>query len=510
MLRLKFDYAEGLARSRASLAGRKENFLSLLREAVFGHAASPYRQLLEAAGCEYGDVERLVSDEGLEGALHVLLRAGVYLNFDELRGTCPARRGSTSIDVGLDRLANPRVALLLQHAARGRTTAFRLDSASRLDRILANGMQKAPFGFPDMAWAFWKGPGSGELSTLMDSSVHGTLPERWFSPVDPAAPAVDRRYRWSALALGSIGLLMGKRFPLPEYAPADRCEPVLEWIDQKIRQGRTPAIRAYPSAAVRLAETAASLGRSLDGLWLELSGEPLTPARGALLRDMGARVIVNYSAHESGPIAKGCLYPVECDEGHVLTDVQAVIQPGIEGEPFDLRPDAILLSSLLPGAPFILMNASIGDEAVLTARDCGCPLQQLGTTTHIHTIRSFEKLTVGGMTFADSDVVKVLEEVLPASFGGGPTSFQLLEDDRDGRASLRLLVEPAIGPIDEGRVKTVFIESLSRSSATGAIMGEAWRDGGYLSIERRSPIISDAGKILHLLNNGRVARSDRA
>ena len=35
------------------------------------------------------------------------------------------------------------------------------------------------------------------------------------------------------------------------------------------------------------------------------------------------------------------------------------------------------------------------------------------------------------MTFLDSDVIRVLEEVLPARFGGGPTDFQLVEQEDD-------------------------------------------------------------------------------
>lgn len=33
------------------------------------------------------------------------------------------------------------------------------------------------------------------------------------------------------------------------------------------------------------------------------------------------------------------------------------------------------------------------------------------------------------MTFLDTEVIRVLEEVLPARFGGSPTDCQLVEDD---------------------------------------------------------------------------------
>ena len=57
---------------RRRLERREPDFLALLRRVVYQHAASPYRQLLKLAGCEYGDLERLVRQEGVEGALSAL------------------------------------------------------------------------------------------------------------------------------------------------------------------------------------------------------------------------------------------------------------------------------------------------------------------------------------------------------------------------------------------------------------------------------------------------------
>jgi hypothetical protein len=46
-----------------------------------------------------------------------------------------------------------------------------------------------------------------------------------------------------------------------------------------------------------------------------------------------------------------------------------------------------------------------------------------GWTRHLHTVRSFEKLTVGGMNLLDLDLIGILDEMLPARFGGGPTHY---------------------------------------------------------------------------------------
>ena len=45
-----------------------------------------------------------------------------------------------------------------------------------------------------------------------------------------------------------------------------------------------------------------------------------------------------------------------------------------------------------------MLNVSLGDQAVMVQHACGCPLQTLGWDTHLYTIRSYEKLTGGGMT----------------------------------------------------------------------------------------------------------------
>ena len=92
------------------LAHRDATFLALVRESVYDHAPSPYRQLLKLAGCEYGDLERLVTKDGVEEALRTLHRHGVYLTVDEFKGRRPVVRGNTTIAVDPRRLRNPRSA----------------------------------------------------------------------------------------------------------------------------------------------------------------------------------------------------------------------------------------------------------------------------------------------------------------------------------------------------------------------------------------------------------------
>jgi hypothetical protein len=103
------------------------------------------------------------------------------------------------------------------------------------------------------------------------------------------------------------------------------------------------------------------------------------------------------------------------------------------------------------------------------------------------------------VTFLDADVIRVLEEVLPARFGGGPTDYQLVEDTRpDGDARLRLLVRPEVGRLDPERVVDAFLTAVSQSTGPGGVVALAWREGRVLRVERRSPLLGASEKVLHL------------
>ena len=187
------------------------------------------------------------------------------------------------------------------------------------------------------------------------------------------------------------------------------------------------------------------------------------------------------------------------DDVHFLTDLHALIQAGEGGARPGLPPTAFLVTSLRTTAPLVLLNAGLGDQGVVAERGCGCPLERVGWTRHLHTIRSYEKLTAGGMTFLDADVIRVLEEVLPARFGGAPTDYQLMEDHADGgRPRVRLLVHPAVGPLDHAAVIRGVPGRITAGRGLRADHGQVWRDAGLLRVERRAPFATASGKILHL------------
>jgi hypothetical protein len=126
-------------------------------------------------------------------------------------------------------------------------------------------------------------------------------------------------------------------------------------------------------------------------------------------------------------------------------------------------------------------------------------MEEEGWSTHIDRIRSFEKLTVAGMTFDDVDVIDILERVLPHRFGGGPGSYQLVEDSTQaGQAHLILLADPDLGPLREEEVKEAFLSALEQGSIIRPLMTRIWRDASVLRVERRRSETTRSGKIHHV------------
>ena len=68
------------------LRDREKNFLSLVQKGVYQNPKSPFLKLLEVAGCQFGDIEAGVNQDGIEATLQKLMEAGVYIDWEEFRG----------------------------------------------------------------------------------------------------------------------------------------------------------------------------------------------------------------------------------------------------------------------------------------------------------------------------------------------------------------------------------------------------------------------------------------
>ncbi len=505
-LRRRVTGTEARATVRARLATREADFLGLTRDLVWANPTSPYRALLAHAGCEPGDLERLVGSEGVDAALATLWRQGVYLTVEEFKGRKPLVRGGRTIPVDPGRLVNPRAVVhVLGHSSgsRGPRTVVPLDLGWVRDHAMSRRLVLEARDALGWCHAVWGAPGGSELVIVLRFAVAGAPPEHWFSQPDPLDPELTARYRWSWRGLRWGSRLAGVPLPAPRHVPLDRPEPIVDWMTDTLRAGGVPHLKTYASAAIGLCQAASASGADLAGARFTLTGEPLTAVRQAVLEKAGVEARPDYGGIEMGQVGEACVAPAAPDDLHAMEDIHVIVQPGADGPSRGFPPNALFLSSLRGTAPLLLLNVSLGDGATLERRRCGCPMEAHGWTRHLRDVRSFEKLTSTGMTFLDVDVIRILDEILPARFGGVPGQYQLVEDElQDGRPRVRLLIHPAVGPFDPALAREAFLVALGSGSEVHRSMAATWREAGLVEIERRAPVTEAIGKILHLRTSG--------
>ena len=485
------------------LARRTDAFLAMARRSIYDRARSPYRWLLARAGCEYSDLECMVRDEGVEGALQRLAREGVWVSVDELKGRRALVRGGDVHEVQPGDFVNPDAATHVPSqtaGSRGAPSPVSADLDWIRDWAINTCLEFEAWGGSDRLQARWTIPGGATLvGMLRYYAATGVPPARWFSPVNPRAPGLHPRYRWSTRLLRGTGRLCGVPFPQPEHVPPDTPGPIVGWLAASLRAGRTPHLVSYVSGAARVCEAARDAGVDISGTRFLVGGEPLTTARLATIRSAGATALSFYASTDCGLVGSSCLAPAGPDDHHFFDDLHAAIHPMVRDGEAAPRTAPLLLTTLRPRVPLVLLNASLGDRAELITRRCACPLEGYGWSTHVREITSDEKVTAGGMTFLDSDVGSVLESALPRRFGGSGLDYQLLEEEEpDGRPTLRLLVHPRVGPLDAEAVALAFLEDLGRVSQAAPVMVMTWQAARLVRVERRSPLPTGAGKVLHV------------
>jgi len=102
-----------------------------------------------------------------------------------------------------------------------------------------------------------------------------------------------------------------------------------------------------------------------------------------------------------------------------------------------------------------------------------------------------------------TDVLHVLENVLPARFGGAPTDYQLVEQDGADQARLALRVSRRVPLASPEAVRDCFLRELRRfQGGTGAL--RSLRATDSLEVLHADPLVTRTGKVLplHLLGPG--------
>jgi hypothetical protein len=270
---------------------------------------------------------------------------------------------------------------------------------------------------------------------------------------------------------------------------------IAQWMADTLRIHGACVLSAHVSMALRVALSAQELNLDLTGATFWGGGEPPTPAKVREITRTGARWVPTYYFAEAGPVGLGCARPVDATDVHFMRDSLALVQyprlvPGT-----DMTVNAFLYTTLLPEAPKLLLNVETDDYGIVEERSCGCPLDKLGYSIHLRNIRSFSKLTGEGVTLVGSEMVNILENILPSRFGGGPLDYQLVEEE-DGRGFTRLYlrIHPQIEIQDESAVIQTIMHALQESSAAADSAKAIWRQAGTLGIQREAPILTQVGK----------------
>ncbi len=456
--------------------------LRLLRVHVYGHSASPYLPLLEHAGVELGDLAALLRDEGVDGTLAKLRDAGVHLRHDELRGASAIVRGSLQLEPDPSDFDNR---LLLGRALPGSTGGTKsaprrvlMDWNKVAEEAPGNCLFMKAWGLERAPHALWlpPPPGVAALIALLTNARRGAPPERWFSPVPTSMRGAPFPAPIAPYALSAIARLSGARLPRPELVTAEHPEPIAAWLAARPRA----SLRASASAAVRVAEAARAAGVSLQGRSAVVGGEPLTEDRAAALEAVGLRPVPWYGAAEIGVVGFGCATGEATDDLHLAVDLLAAI--GGSDADASRGPAGILFTDMSLAGPKILINASIGDRAVLERRACGCPLGQVGMDLHLHAVRSDHRITAEGMAVQHADLDAAAGRCLAAK-GAGPNDYAVWELPEADGTKVALAVEPEL-ELDEQELAEEVFSELRTGVEGGALAAEAWSRAGTLRIIR--------------------------
>jgi hypothetical protein len=511
-LRAYFAHAPTLEEAKATIREhierREDLFLAMARER-FCVPGSPYQPLLGLAQCGYRDIEMMVRQRGLEATLDALRRAGVYLSFEEFKFGGEVRREGRVFQLDPAQFIAGQGTSLLSLRS-GATRSAGTWSPRSIEHFVSGALQFAVMlavfddgGAPILCWLSGFPTGAGISTWFRLARLHRPA-LRWFS-LTPMPRGMRGRHELILRTVLAVAKRAGLRLPPPEYTPVNEVGKVLDVVLKTLATSGRCLVMTPTSCAVRLSAEACRRGASLDGVQFITNGEPLTPGKAEEIRRAGAAASSRYSINEVGPVGMPCGAPIEPDDMHFLSTTLAMIPH--QRQFGDLTVDALMLTSLLPTDPKLLLNVEIDDFATIDERRCGCLWDELGCRTHLARVRSFTKLTGEGTTILGSNCVHVLERVLPEAFGGSSVDYQLVEaEDQAHLTRLYLLISPRVGPLNDGAVLRRFGEALQTTERRP--MGgkrPIWDEAQTIRVIRREPVATRAGKLLPFHTIGAAA-----
>jgi len=483
------------------LRARNENFLHTLDTCVYGNPRSPYLRLLNLAGVQFSDVVEWVRRSGVEGTLARLHDEGVYVTRDEFRGRQPIVRGNRELPVQVEDFDNPLASKDYEVWTTGsRSVRTEVMSFALVEHDTAyQAIFLDDFQLWDRPMAVWRPvpPGTAGLKIVLAHMKLGNPIAKWFSQ----NLITWRQERFVASIYASR--LFGRALPLPVHVPLQLASQIAGWLAEQRAQGTPAWLDTNASSAVRVCLAAREQGVDISGTFFRLGGEPYTPAKAKVIADSRSRAVIPYAMSELDWIGIACAAPLDVDDVHLLTDKLAAIQQPKELGISGLTVGALFLTSLVSLTPKVMLNFETDDYAVVEERACGCALGQLGFYTHLRQIRSYAKLTSEGMSFVGGELIALIEEVLPARFGGQATDYQLVEEEENGLPRISVVISPRVGSVDDELLVHTVLTYLSGQHQARQMAADRWREAHTLRVMRREPYATGTAKTLplHVLRN---------
>lgn len=511
LVRRRMTVPEAMAIVQERRRNRERNFLTVLGRGIYENPRSPYRALLASAGCTPHDVRELLSREGLDGTLLHLRQQGVYVSFEEFKGTKPITRGSLTLETTPADFDNPTASRFFTSTTGGSTGVGRrvqldLEHLHALlpGRIVVRHVQGVT-GTPGASWSDLP-PGGGLKGVLLQAAA-GEDATHWFSARSMSGGDMPMRFRLATHAAITVARAAGAKVQWPTYVPFEEAVTLARWARDQVQRHGACHLHSSVSRILRIAVAAKANGIDLTGATLRGGGEPPTPAKVSQIISTGATFRSSYAFSEVGTVGSSCLNSDGPNDQHFMEDHLAMIQASRTVPGFSIEVPAFCYTSLLTSAPKLLLNVESDDYGTVDQRPCGCTWETLGFRTHLRDIRSFRKLTGEGVTLVGSDMERILDELLPARYGGSALDYQFAEEeDERGFTRLTLRVAPQVALPDESEVVDFVLRALDDAGGGASVAQALWRQAGTVRLRREAPTMTGRGKMLPLDLRSRVAR----
>ena len=506
------ETAKNLLRER--IASREKNFLNILDRGVFNYSKSPYRKLLEPKKISFSDIKGWVERDGIEAALGMLYKEGVYFTVDEFKGKAQVDRNGVKFRCRENMFDNPFLSFVYEvrsGATRSAGTRVRIDFDYLVQRSLYDAFLLSAHNCLTSPIANWFPlfPGAPGINSSLRFTRIGNPPRKWFSQVEKAQIKVNWEKIWGTELIFFMAKLHGVPMARPEYVNLNNAYKIARWASSMLDYYPNCVIYTFATSAVRVCMAARENNLNIRGVRFLVTGENLTPQKKKEIEQTGAVAVPVYGISEAGVIAAGCGHRHNGDESdhcHLYKDTTAIITHKYSVPHFDRVVNSFLFTTLLYESPKLLLNVGMGDYGKVYTQKTDCEFGKMGFDTHVADIRSYEKLTGEGVTFVDTDFIHIIEKELPARFGGCSTDYQLVEEeDEKGLNRLRLVVSPDLGVVDEQKVVNEFIGLLKNAESSpeswaqsGSVM---WDQARMIRVKRDFPMPTPSGKILpfHLI-----------